>query len=37
MVSRADTVFDAEGNLKDEALATRVRDFMAGFARFMGA
>ena len=37
MVPRADAVFDAEGNLKDEALRTRVRDFMAGFARFMGA
>jgi NAD(P)H-dependent FMN reductase len=35
MVSRADTVFDGEGRLTDEALRTRVRDFMAGFARFM--
>ena len=37
MVSRADTVFDGDGRLKDEALRTRVRDFLAGFARFMGA
>jgi NAD(P)H-dependent FMN reductase len=36
MVSRADTVFDGEGRLTDEALRTRVRDFMAGFARFTG-
>jgi len=35
MVSRADTVFDREGRLTDEVLRTRVRDFMAGFARFM--
>ena len=35
MVSRADTVFDREGRLTDEALRTRVRDFMAGFSRFM--
>lgn len=34
MVSRADTVFDAEGRLTDEALRTRIRDFMAGFGRF---
>jgi hypothetical protein len=36
MVSRADTVFDGDGRLKDEALRARVRDFMAGFARFIG-
>ena len=37
MVARADAVFDGEGRLKDEALRTRMREFMAGFARFMGA
>jgi NAD(P)H-dependent FMN reductase len=35
MVSRADTVFDGEGRLTDEALRTQVRSFMAGFSRFM--
>jgi chromate reductase, NAD(P)H dehydrogenase (quinone) len=35
MVSRADTVFDAEGRLTDEALRKQVGSFMAGFARFM--
>jgi len=37
MVSRADTVFDQEGRLKDEALRKQVQSFMAGFSRFMGA
>ena len=37
MVSRADTVFDQDGRLKDEALKKQVTSFMAGFARFMGA
>jgi hypothetical protein len=36
MVSRADTVFDAEGRLTDEALRTRVRSFLEGFSRFIG-
>jgi NAD(P)H-dependent FMN reductase len=35
MVSRADTVFDEQGRLKDEALRKQVQSFMAGFARFM--
>jgi len=37
MVSRADTVFDEAGRLKDEALRKQVQSFMAGFGRFMGA
>jgi chromate reductase, NAD(P)H dehydrogenase (quinone) len=37
MVSRADTVFDAEGRLTDEALRTRLRTFLEGFSRFTGA
>jgi NAD(P)H-dependent FMN reductase len=36
MVSRADTVFDEEGRLKDEALRKQVGSFMAGFSKFMG-
>jgi chromate reductase, NAD(P)H dehydrogenase (quinone) len=36
MVSRADTVFDAEGRVTDEALRTRLRAFLEGFARFIG-
>jgi NAD(P)H-dependent FMN reductase len=36
MVSRADTVFDADGRLTDEALRTRVRPFLEGFSRFIG-
>jgi NAD(P)H-dependent FMN reductase len=35
-VSRADTVFDAEGRLTDEALRTRLRSFLEGFSRFIG-
>jgi len=35
MVSRADTVFDETGRLKDEALRKQVQSFMAGFAKFM--
>ena len=35
MVSRADTVFDEAGRLKDEALRKQVQSFMAGFGRFM--
>jgi len=37
MISRADTVFDEAGRLKDEALRKQVQSFMAGFGRFMGA
>jgi len=37
MISRADTVFDDQGRLKDEALRKQVQSFMAGFGRFMGA
>jgi len=37
MISRADTVFDDKGRLKDEALRKQVQSFMAGFGRFMGA
>lgn len=36
MVSRADTVFDGEGRLTDEALRKRVRAFLEGFSRFIG-
>jgi hypothetical protein len=36
MISRADTVFDDQGRLKDEALRKQVQSFMAGFGRFMG-
>jgi chromate reductase len=32
MVSRAGNVFDAEGNLTDEAIRKQLRDFLAGFA-----
>jgi chromate reductase, NAD(P)H dehydrogenase (quinone) len=34
MVSRARTLFDAEGNLTDEATAKRLGDLVAAFARF---
>ena len=34
MVSRAHTLFDAEGTLTDEATAKRLGDLMAAFARF---
>ena len=37
MVSRADTVFDDQGRLTDEAVRKQVQSFMAGFGRFMGA
>jgi NAD(P)H-dependent FMN reductase len=37
MISRADTAFDDQGRLKDEALRKQVQGFMAGFGRFMGA
>lgn len=32
MVSKANTLFDAEGQLQDEALKTQLREFLAGFA-----
>ena len=32
MVSKAHTLFDADGALQDEALKTQLRDFLAGFA-----
>jgi NAD(P)H-dependent FMN reductase len=37
MISRADTVFDDQGRLKDETLRKQVQSFMAGFGRFMEA
>jgi NAD(P)H-dependent FMN reductase len=36
MVARADTLFDADGRLTDEALRTRLRAFLEGFSRFIG-
>jgi chromate reductase, NAD(P)H dehydrogenase (quinone) len=36
MVSRAGSVFDADGNLTDAATRERLRDFVAGFAAFVG-
>ncbi|MDZ4737081.1 MAG: NADPH-dependent FMN reductase [Rhodospirillaceae bacterium] len=36
MVSRAEDVFDADGNLNDDALRERLRKFVAGFAEFAG-
>jgi chromate reductase, NAD(P)H dehydrogenase (quinone) len=35
MVSRASAMFDAEGNLTDEATRSRLADFLAGFADFV--
>jgi chromate reductase, NAD(P)H dehydrogenase (quinone) len=35
MVSRAGSVFDAEGRLVDEKLRGQLQDFMAGFAQFV--
>jgi NAD(P)H-dependent FMN reductase len=32
MVSKANTLFDAQGQLQDEALKTQLREFLAGFA-----
>lgn len=37
MVSRAQTVFDAQGALTDEATRKRLQDFVSGFAGFAGA
>jgi hypothetical protein len=34
MVSRAQSVFDAEGNLTDETTRQRLAQFIAGFAAF---
>ncbi len=36
MVSEANTVFDAAGAIKDDALRTRLRDFLRGYAEFIG-
>ena len=36
MVSRANALFDAEGNLTDEKTRTEIKGFMAGFAAFAG-
>jgi len=35
MLSRAGGLFDADGTLADEAMRTRLRDFVAGFASFI--
>lgn len=35
MVSRAATLFDADGNLTDEATRQRLADFLTGFAGFL--
>jgi chromate reductase, NAD(P)H dehydrogenase (quinone) len=35
MVSRASSMFDAEGNLTDEATRSRLANFLAGFADFV--
>jgi len=35
-VARAGTLFDADGNLTDEATRKRVAAFVEGFARFIG-
>jgi chromate reductase len=37
MVARADTMFDADGRLTDEALRKRLRAFLEGFSRFIGS
>ena len=37
MVARADTLFDADGRLTDEALRKRLRAFLEGFSRFIGS
>ncbi len=37
MVSRAHTLFDADGNLTDEATAKRLGDLLAAFAKFAEA
>ena len=36
MVSRANTVFDEAGLLKDAALEEKLREFLAGFVAFLG-
>ncbi len=36
MVSRAHTLFDADGRLTDEATEKRLADLLAAFARFAG-
>jgi hypothetical protein len=35
MVSRAATVFDDSGEIKDDALLAQLRKFMSGFAAFV--
>jgi len=37
MVARADTLFDGDGRLTDEALRKRLRAFLEGFSRFIGS
>ena len=37
MVSRAESVFDAAGEIKDDALLAQLRKFMSGFAAFVQA
>ncbi|MEX2297491.1 MAG: NADPH-dependent FMN reductase, partial [Dongiaceae bacterium] len=37
MVSRAESVFDADGNLTDDAIRERLRKFVEGFAGFARA
>jgi chromate reductase, NAD(P)H dehydrogenase (quinone) len=37
LVSRAQSVFDADGKLADAAVNERLRDFLAGFVAFAGA
>lgn len=36
MVSRAGSVFDGEGRIVDERVATALRDYMAGFVAYVG-
>jgi NAD(P)H-dependent FMN reductase len=37
MVSRANKAFDANGVLVDDAVSTQLRDYLAGFVRFVAA
>jgi len=36
MVSKANTLFDAQGELLDETLKQQLRDFLSGFAAQLG-
>lgn len=36
MASRASGLFDSEGHLTDDAIRSRLRDFLAGFVNFVG-